>query len=105
MLPSLAALAMASLALRASGLSAILKVIPPLGRAAEGNPLADLAGILRRRCGVGPYAARRLRKLVRRELAAAGGFRGGGVASWYVQRMFARPLLHALQRATDLTAR
>jgi hypothetical protein len=98
MLPSLAALAIASLAARASGLGAILKVIPPLGRAAEGTPLADLAGILRRRCGVGPYAARRLRRLVRRELATAGGFRCDGVASWYVRRMLARPLLSALRR-------
>jgi hypothetical protein len=105
MLPSLATLAVTSLALRASGLSAILKVIPPLGCAAAGNPLADLAGILRRRCGVGPYAARRLRKLVRRELAAAGGFRCDGVASWYVRRMFARPLLRMLQRAIGPPAR
>jgi hypothetical protein len=105
MLPSLAALAIAGLAARATGLAAILKVIPPLGRAAEGTPLADLAGILRRRCGVGPYAARRLRRLVRRELAAAGGFRCDGVASWYMRRMFARPLLSVLRRLTATPAR
>jgi hypothetical protein len=94
MLPSLALLAVAGLAGRASGgLGTILKVIPPLGPAALGSPHADLAGILRRRCGVGPYAARRLRKLVRRELAAAGGFRPDGPASWYLRRMLIRPLL------------
>jgi len=106
LLPSLAALAMARLAERASGgLGKILTVIPPLGPVALGSPHLDLAGILRRRCGVGPYAARRLRKLVRRELAIAGGFPPTGPASWYVRRMFLRPLRRLLLRCSPRSGR
>jgi len=97
MLPSLTALLIARVAARANGgIAAILKLIPPLGCAACGSPHADLAGILRRRCGLGPYAARRLRKVVRTEVARAGGFPARGALAWYASFML-RPLLAPLR--------
>jgi hypothetical protein len=91
-LPSLVAFAIADLAARADGgIGAILKLIPPLGSAAGGSPHADLAGVLRRGCGLGPYAAGRLRRMVRTELARAGGFSPRGVLAWYTAFLL-RPL-------------
>src|SRR5262249_58798355 len=75
MLPSLAAITMARLAVRSRrGLADILDRIPPLRGGAASNPHADLALILRTRCGIGPYASGRLRHLVRRAPARAAGF-------------------------------
>jgi hypothetical protein len=92
-LPSLVAFAIADLAARADGgIGPILKRIPPLGSAACGSPYADLAGVLRRGCGLGPYAAGRLRKVVRAELARAGGFSPRGVLAWYTAFLL-RPAL------------
>jgi hypothetical protein len=92
MLPTLAATIMAGIGERASGgLGEVLRVMPPLGRWSLGTPHADLADILRRGCGAGPYGPRKLRRAVRRALAQAAGFRPGGAAHWYVRFMVVRP--------------
>jgi len=93
MLPGLAAVAMGALAGRANGdLGKVLGVMPSLGRWSRGDPHADLADILRRGCGAGPYAKRKLRRVVRRALARAGGFKPRGVLRWYLHFML-RPAI------------
>jgi hypothetical protein len=92
MLPGLAAVAMAALAVRArSGLGEILAKVPPLGRLSRGNAHADLAGILRRRCGAGPYSPRALPRAVRRVLARAAGFPARGPIAWYLDALWRLP--------------
>jgi hypothetical protein len=57
MLPGVAAVTMGGLAVRANGgLGDVLGAMPSLGRWSRGNAHADLADILRRGCGAGPYA-------------------------------------------------
>jgi hypothetical protein len=91
MLPYLAVMAMADLALRArGGLGVILSQVPPMGRLSRGDPHADLAGILRRGCGAGCYSPRALPRVVRRAIAQAGGFRAGGVVVWYARFIVGR---------------
>ena len=93
MLPVLAVLAMARLAAGASkGLGEVLAVMPPLGCWSRGSPHADLADILRRGCGGGPYAPARLRRAVRRAVAAPAGFPPRGALRWYVHFLLVRPL-------------
>ena len=93
MLPGLAAVTMAGLAVRAkSSLGEILQRTPPLGRFSRGSPHTDLADILRRRCGAGPYSPRALPRVVRRAVARAAGFQPRGLLRWYVQ-FLARPAL------------
>jgi hypothetical protein len=92
MLPGLAAVAMATLAVRAkSGLGEILARTPPLGRLSRGSPHADLADILRRRCGAGPYSPRALPRIVRRTVARAGGFASRGGVAWYLGALWRLP--------------
>ena len=94
MLPGLAAIAMAGLAVRAkAGLGEVLAVMPSLGSMSCGGGHADLADILRRGCGAGPYARGKLRRVVRRAVARAGGFRPRGVLRWYLHFMLARPAI------------
>ncbi len=93
MLPALAAITVAGLAARAKhNLGDILRVVPPLGRWSCGDPLGDLAGILRRGCGAGPYGRTKLRRVVRAALARAAGFSPRGPVSWYLRFMLVRPL-------------
>src|SRR5262245_61851003 len=102
MLPGLAVLTLATLAGRArSTLGALLSHMPPLGRWSKGSPHADLADILRRRCGGGPYASRRLFRVVRRRLGRAGGFGGFGALGWYARYMLLRPADVALRPLLD----
>ena len=97
MLPHLVVIAIGGLALRArSGLAAILAQVPPLGRLSRGGPHADLAGILRRRCGAGAYSPRALPRAVRRALAA-GGFPGRNVIVWYLGFMAGRRAVRVLR--------
>ena len=92
MLPALAVIAMARVAAGAkNGLGEVLAVMPSLGRWSRGSPLADLADILRRGCGAGPYAPAKLRRVVRRAIARAAGFPPRGALRWYVQFMLVRP--------------
>ena len=93
MLPALAITAMAQLAAGAkSGLGEVLAVMPPLGRWSRGSPHADLADILRRGCGAGPYAPAKLRRAVRRTIARAAGFPPRGATRWYLQFMLIRAI-------------
>jgi hypothetical protein len=93
MLPALAAVAMGRLAARAKGsLGEVLGVMPPQGRWSRGDPHADLADILRRGCGAGPYARGKLRRVVRGVLARAGGFKSRGAARWYLHFLL-RPVM------------
>jgi len=93
MLPGLAAVIMGRLAGRANGsLGEVLGVVPPLGRWGRGDPHADLADILRRGCGAGPYARGKLRRVVRGVLARAGGFTPRGAVRWYMHFML-RPVM------------
>ena len=102
MLPGLAVLALATLASRArSTLGALLAGMPSLGRWSKGSPHADLADILRRRCGGGPYASRQLYRVVRRRLASAGGFGSFGAIGWYVRYMLLRPTSVAMRPLLD----
>jgi hypothetical protein len=93
MLPGLAVLTVAALAGRArSTLGALLLRMPPLGHWSKGSPHADLADILRRGCGGGPYASGQLRRVVRARLGRAGGFGGLGLIGWYLRFTLLRPL-------------
>jgi hypothetical protein len=101
MLPGLATLSLASLAGRArSTLGALLTGMPPLGPWSKGSPHADLADILRRRCGGGRYGSRQLYRAVRQRLAHAGGFGSLGVLGWYA-RCAIRPAHMAMRRLLD----
>ena len=98
MLPALAAVTMGGLAARASGsLGEVLRVMPSLGRWSRGEPHADLADILRRGCGAGPYGPVKLRRVVRRALARAGGFRPRGPLRWYLHFMLAKSVLQPMR--------
>jgi len=86
MLPALATLAMARVDAGArKDLGEVLAVMPSLGRWSRGSPHADLADILRRGCGGGPYAPAKLRRMVRRVIARAAGFPQRGALRWYLQ--------------------
>lgn len=91
MLPCLAAVTMGTLAVRGlPGLDAIVANVPPLGRLSRGNAHADLASILRRRCGAGHYSPRALPRAVRRVIAGPAGFSGGSIFAWYFKFMGGR---------------
>ena len=97
-LPNLAVAIMAELASRSHKcLGDVLNVLPPLGRRSRGSPYADLADIVRRGCGAGPYAPAKLRRAVRRCIAQAAGFPARGPLSWYVQFILVRPLLRPMR--------
>jgi hypothetical protein len=90
MLPALATVTMAGFAARAKdNLADILRVMPQLGRWSCGDPIGDLADILRRGCGAGPYGRVELRRVVRRALARAAGFSSLGPLAWYVRFLLA----------------
>lgn len=91
MLPNLAGAALGKVAAH-TGLDDILNVLPALGRRSRGSPHADLADIVRRGCGAGPYAPAKLRRAVRRRIAQAAGFPAHGLLSWYGQFILVRPL-------------
>jgi hypothetical protein len=100
MLPALAILTMGALSARAkAGIGEVLDVMPSLGRWSRGSPHADLADILRRGCGAGPHAPAKLRRVVRRALARAGGFKPRGPMRWYLQFM-SRPAMGPARAAT-----
>jgi hypothetical protein len=103
MLPVLAVVALARFAAGAEkALGEVLAVMPSLGRWSRGSPHADLADILRRGCGAGPYAPAKLRRVVRRTIARAAGFPPRGAARWYLQFMLVRP---ASRQVRAITAR
>jgi hypothetical protein len=92
MLPALAVIAMARVAASTKGgLGEVLAAMPSLGRWTRGSPHADLADILRRGCGAGPYAPAKLRRVVRRAIARAAGFPPRGALRWYLHFMLVRP--------------
>jgi uncharacterized protein DUF937 len=106
MLPALAVMAMARLAAGAkTGLGEILAVTPSLGRWSCGSPHADLADILRRGCGAGPYGPAKLRRVVRRAIARAAGFRPRGALRWYLQFMLVRPASRPVRTIVTRTLR
>jgi uncharacterized protein DUF937 len=99
MLPGLAVVTMAGLAARArTGLRKVLSVMPPQGRWSRGSPHADLADILRRGCGAGPYPRAKLRRVVRGAVVGGGSFRPRGAVRWYLGFMLARPALAPVAR-------
>jgi len=90
-LPHLAVVAIAGLALRSNaGLAEILAQVPPLGRLSRGSAHADLAGILRRRCGAGAYSPRALPPAVRRAIAPAAARPSRSILVWYVRFIVGR---------------
>ena len=91
LLPDLAVAAMRRVA-AGEGLSDVLNALPALGRRSRGSPHADLADIVRRGCGAGPYAPAKLRRTVRRRIAQAADFPARGLLSWYGQFILVRPL-------------
>ncbi|HEY7085687.1 MAG TPA: hypothetical protein VH519_12830 [Hyphomicrobiaceae bacterium] len=91
MLPNLAVAALREVAAR-EGLDDILNALPALGRRSRGSPHADLADIVRRGCGAGPYAPAKLRRAVRRRIARAANFLARGLLGWYGQFVLLRPL-------------
>jgi hypothetical protein len=92
-LPALAAVTMSRLASRArDSLAEVVWVMPPLGRWSLGEPHLDLADILRRRCGAGPYGPVKLGRVVRRAVARAAGFEPRGPLRWYL-RFIAKPII------------
>jgi hypothetical protein len=99
MLPGLAAVTMAGIAAQArSSLGPILAQMPSLERWSRGNPYADLADVLRRKCGVGRYASGKLRREVRAGIARAAGFPRRGALGWYAQFIVARLAASLLRR-------
>jgi hypothetical protein len=106
MLPGLAVVTMAGLASRAqNGLRKVLSVMPSQGKWSRGSPHADLADILRRGCGAGPYAKARLRRVVRNAVVGGGSFRPRGALRWYLHFMLARPTMAPLRRVLARFAR
>jgi hypothetical protein len=104
MLPVLAVVAMVKMESRGRGpLGEILAVMPPLGRWSRGSPHADLADILRRRCGGGPYAPVKLRRVVRRAVAQAAGFPARGAMRWYVHFILIRRAIVPARRIAART--
>jgi hypothetical protein len=98
MLPHLAVAAVGGLAQRCNTrLKPVLAQVPPLGRLSRGSLHADLAGILRRRCGAGAYSPRALPRAVRRAITGAAAARAFGLAGWYVRFMFGRRLASTLR--------
>jgi hypothetical protein len=98
MLPHLAVAAVGGLAQRCNArLKPILAQVPPLGRLSRGSLYADLAGILRRRCGAGSYSPRALPRAVRRAITGAAASRTFDLAGWYVRFMFGRRLARSLR--------
>ncbi len=90
-LPALAAVTMSRLASRArDNLAEVVKVMPPLGHWGRGEPHADLADIVRRGCGAGPYGPVKLRRVVRRAVAGPAHFKPRGPLRWYL-RFIAKP--------------
>jgi hypothetical protein len=97
-LPHLAVAAMGGLALRCNaGLGEVLAQVPALGRLSHGSPHADLAAILRRRCGAGAYSPRALPRAVRRAIGGGAGSRGRSTAVWYVRFMIGRTAARLLR--------
>ena len=86
MLPALALLTMASLSARSSdSIRELHARTPAISRLSRGSAHADLAEVIRRGVGAGPYGAGALRYLVRNLLSRAGNFRHRGPLSWYAQ--------------------
>lgn len=71
--------------------------MPLLPHASQSSMHEEIADVIRRRCGAGPYGRVQLRRHVRGVLADACGYRGRGVTSWYLGRMLA-PLGHVRLR-------
>jgi len=102
MLPALAAVAMSRLAARArDNLAEVLWVMPSLGRWSLGEPHLDLADILRRGCGAGPYGPIKLRRIVRRAVARSAGFEPRGPVRWYL-RFMAKPVIVPMRWAMEM---
>jgi hypothetical protein len=98
MLPRLAVAAIGASAMRRNAaLAGILAQVPPLGRLSGGSRHADLADILRRRCGAGAYSPRALPRAVRRAVAPSGASRGRGIAVWYARFMVGRHIASLLR--------
>ena len=99
MLPHLALVVIGAVAQRANpGLAAVLAQVPPLGRLSRGSPHADLAGILRRRCGAGCHSPRALPRAVRRALP------GRGIVVWYLSFMAGRTAARLLRSLVPAVA-
>lgn len=82
------------------GLNELFGRMPSLFHWSLGGMHADIADIIRRRCGAGPYDRRALRRRVRAILAHAGGFAPAGAAGWY-----ARTALSPLRSVAGMIAR
>lgn len=72
--------------------------MPSLFQWSLGSMHADIADIIRRGCGAGPYGRVVLRRRVRAILAASAGYEGRSAVSWYVRAGLApaRVLLHRI---------
>jgi len=98
MLPHLAVIAVGGLALRSNAdFGAVLAQVPPLGRLSRGSSHADLADILRRRCGAGAYSPRALPRAIRRAIAPAAAVASRSILVWYVRFMVGRPTARLLR--------
>jgi hypothetical protein len=99
MLPHLAVAAVGGLAGGCNArLAGVLAQVPPLGRLGRGSPHADLAAILRRRCGAGVYSPRALPRAVRRAIAGAAASPGRRAAAWYMRFLVGRRMGRLLRR-------
>lgn len=75
--------------------------MPSLFQWSLGSMHADMADIIRRRCGAGPYDRKALRRNVRAVLAEAGGFSKAGAGGWYAVAALApvRAVVRTLARS------
>lgn len=74
--------------------------MPSLSHLSQGSLHADIADIVRRRCGAGPYGRVVLRRRLRQVLGEASGFRARGLTAWYVGQVLhpAQAVARGLQR-------
>lgn len=70
-----------------AGLDELYCRMPSLLHLEQGSPHADIADIVQRRCGAGPYGRVVLRRRLRQVLAEASGYQWRGVTAWYIGRM------------------
>lgn len=78
------------IAARANGELAELHMrMPQLLHFSRDSMHEEIADVIRRRCGAGPYGRVHLRRNARNILADACGYRGRGATSWYLGRLAA----------------
>ncbi len=89
-LPAIIEMQVVALADRSRGaLTDLFARLPSLFHWSLGSMHADIADIIRRGCGAGPFDRGKLRRQVRSIIAEAAGYAHTGAAGWYAARALA----------------